>query len=51
MAAQRRRDNYLYTIVFLGDMRDKGGQVALQMRAGGEELGDDDDPVDAPGAQ
>src|ERR1019366_3374587 len=32
-------------------MRDKGGQVALQMRAGGEEVGDDDDPVDAPDDQ
>ena len=51
MAIQRRRDQYLYTIVFLGDTRYEGGQVAFQMHARGEEVGDNDEAVDAPGDQ
>src|SRR5450759_4424172 len=45
VAIQRRRHKYLYVFVFLGDTLNKGGEVALQMKAWSEEVGDDHDAL------
>ena len=45
MAIQRSCGKNLYVLIFIDDTFHNGGQVALQMGARSEEVGDDDDPL------